>query len=499
MAAQPPSTGPANPVSNEKVDELLAMFPELTPTDVQHLMDRYQGDMMQIVDKLLQQESLTPPLSSTMTQASPQKSVVTVGNPSHSANVPPSAPTTYTPERVTQPLSQSSSSYGYPKSPWGPENGKSSNGQSFPSAFASQAQTTSTSASDLQSSYSAPISIPKNPAAALQESIPTQGASSVFSGHSPVARSISPPAFPVQSPYAPDSSESAGRPTKVATPTSTNLTQTNPGFVPSGSHPISSTPVQSPYQTIDRDQSRASQLEEHLGPRSPPSSTNDVVESISSILVSTSPKYLSSTPSRDYYGPAPGASPPRAQGNANGHLGTGRSDSSPLGNSLSASRINEERTVRLRAAEAQFQALMASMSEMEQTSQHELDVKDGRIAQLESEVKALASEKSTWVSRLEKLSGTTVQLRDQLSQQSQMIVTLEQQLEHRDAQIAQLQAKVLSFQPIEGAEQFRLAFEASLQTAIPSQGPEITRAMADFASTFQRALAASLLAPLQPK
>lgn len=162
--------------------------------------------------------------------------------------------------------------------------------------------------------------------------------------------------------------------------------------------------------------------------------------------------------------------------------------------SLSSSRMNDDRNARLRAAEAQFQMLMASVSEMDNVQQMELDRQEARIHQLEAEMAALTAEKSTWSGRLQSVGQASIQLRETITRQTSTIEHLNNELHARDQTIAALNAKIASFQPIEEAEALRAKFETTLQQhTSQQQGDDLRHAMELFASTFQQALAASLL------
>jgi chromosome segregation ATPase len=132
------------------------------------------------------------------------------------------------------------------------------------------------------------------------------------------------------------------------------------------------------------------------------------------------------------------------------------------------------------------------MSELEASSQHESDLKDSRISTLEQDLKSLSSEKATWVSRLQQVSQTSLSLRDQLAEKTKEADQLRQQLKEQEAANVALRAKLLSYRPLEAAEQLRSEFETSISRAL-AQGDDSTReSMEIFARTFQQAFASAL-------
>ena len=138
---------------------------------------------------------------------------------------------------------------------------------------------------------------------------------------------------------------------------------------------------------------------------------------------------------------------------------------------------------------------MASMSELESANQVESELKDSKIATLEHDLKALASEKSTWVSRLQQVSQTSLSLRDQLAEQTKEIEELRARLKKQEDENTVLRAKVASYRPIEAAEQLRSDFETAVSRALAQGEDDSTRDSTElFARTFQQAFAAALLA-----
>ena len=455
----------------EKIEELRAMFPELSVTEVKELLNAHGGDLMQIVDKLLLQPS--PPKSSSTTSVSrtQEQTASTPGNPASSAIGSASISTNPIPTHQSSTSISNLSSKGAPASPWGMTD-SAQNVKPIPSAFVSQRE--SIPLRPLEESYSLPLTSMSHPILEAETHAEPKSAPQESSPPKPLLRSISPP----KSRIAPalSSPKAIPRPEDHPNHIVANSTGSQDSFQPSS---VSSMPASLVPSVIEPSIVPIDNLESH---------TLLTVErpSKSQLLLVHPTPFTPTTPSREAsLGPLTVTSPWST---------TSASPSSQMSSSLSSSRINDERNARLRAAEAQFQMLMASMSEMDNQQQQELDRQEARIHQLEAELAALTAEKTTWVGRLQMVSSTSVQLREQISRQNTTIEQLTEQLQARDKLIADLNAKVASFQPIQEAEDIRAKFESTLrQQTSQHQGEDLHRAMELFAATFQQALAASLM------
>lgn len=457
----------------EKVEELRAMFPELSVPEVKELLNAHGGDLMQIVDKLLLQPS--PPKSTSTNDLSrtQEQTSTTPGNPAVSAlgSVSISASPTHSHQSATS-ISKPSGTDSQ-VSPWG-HSDAAQTAHSNPSVISSNRDTTPSK--KLEESYSLPLTPIQRPAHEA-ESPEEPRSPPQITPSKPLLRSISPPkprlapaissSNVIPQHFDPIGSFSPGSNSSRDDVRNASLTSL-PADLPTNSSELTTNPIDHseshPFLSVDRPS------KSHL------------------LLVHPTP----STPSRDAsLGPLTSQSP---------YSTTSASPSSQLSGSLSASRLNDERNLRLRAAEAQFQMLMASVSEMDGAQQQEIDRQEARIHQLEAELAALTAEKTTWVGRLQTVSQASVHLREQISRQNSTIDQLNEQVQARDNTIAALNAKIASFQPIQEAEALRSQFETALQQqSSQQQGGDVRQAMELFAATFQQAFAASLLASQQPQ
>lgn len=449
------------------LDELCGMFPELSMGELRRLLDQYKGDVTLVIDKLLGQPS--PPNSTTATDQT-LTSHITMGNPALSSS--PASKSTFEPTLTPSisDLPQQQGAHVSYDSPWG--HPSSAAEPRFPPPAAPELShhvDPNLSNPSLLASYSSPISILRHGSEQKRSEI---------EGPQP-PRSLSPPRYlssngsdatQISHPIIPNSSSAVQSPTSTNTnKVVTQLPQlveisSNARTTPSSSPTHSFIPISHIY-----DASRA---------ESPPlAATLSTPSSISHIVRGT-PLSTSSSPVH----------------------GIPHSPHTPgLGGSMASSRTSEERAARLRATEAQFQMLMASMSELENTSQQELEQKEARIMQLESELQTLNSSKEEWYSKFQTLSNNMLHLREQFGQQGTLINSLVEQSKAKDKQIADLQAKLASYQPFEAADALRSRFESSLKTLSPSQDEEVQNAMRLFAATFQRAFASALLSSSPPQ
>lgn len=452
----------------EKVDELRAMFPELSEPEVKELLNAHGGDLMQIVDKLLLQPSPPKSTSTNDTSRTQEQTSTTPGNPAVSTlgSVSISASPTHSHQSTTS-ISKPSGTDSQ-VSPWG-HGDAAQNALSNPSVILSNRDTSPTKR--LEESYSVPLTPVQRPAHDVESPVEARSATQTTPSK-PLLRSISPPkprlAPTISSPsIIPQHFDQVGSFSPGSNDSRDNLRNASltslPASLPTNSSELNTIPVDHPeshnFLHVDRPS------KSHL------------------TLVHPTP----STPSRDTsLGPLSAQSP---------YSTTSASPSSQLSASMSSSRLNDERNNRLRAAEAQFQMLMASVSEMDSAQQQEIDRQEARIHQLEAELAALTAEKTTWVGRLQTVSQASVQLREQVSHQVITIEQLTELLQARDKMIAALNAKVTSFQPVEGAEALRAQFETTLQQQTSQhQGGDVRQAMELFAATFQQAFASALLA-----
>lgn len=520
----------------DQIDELMAMFPELSVTDVRNLLASYNGDFIQVVDKLLSQPS--PPKSTTTTPA--KATSMTPGNPSqpnyaspalNSVSISPNG-RYLPPQSVSLPESPANPPR---NSPWGTN-------QSYPQhnsfELAPRQDIIDTPADDpLLSSYSVPIgtSLGQPHQEVHTDLAPT-------SQSEPLLRSLSPlrHAYQAESQVSePISEQYIGEPLQHRTldsvlgsnaitqqkmdshepslphtpsKTSNSFLDSSEEEIKAPSMPITPANVdRQPHQAISTTDDAApiamkSEIPSHsesesspahitsTNKSSGPTSTND--SNSDSLPKSTEPISVLMHPAPTAHNTPLRDALTHTSASPWSTTSTSPSQLSTSAFSLSGSRRDDERSARLRAAEAQFQMLMASMSELDTQQQDALDRQEAHIRQLETDLAASLAEKEALAKGMQTVNHSKTQLQNQITTQSQLIDQLVQQVKTRDKQIAVLQAKLASYQPIDAAESFRAQLESTLQeqTSQP-HNEDVRKALELFSSAFQQALGAALLAP----
>lgn len=479
MAAMTSESSVISGDMQEQMDELQSMFPELSIAEMRNLINHYRGDLPTIVDKLLQQPS--PPSSTAMEtqQSTKTNSVSTTEKTPHTGQTMHYTPISSPEKHSMNGVASTPPSYTPANSPWGPKSDSpAASAKGFPTAFASRDSVE-----------------PSAPPATLIES---------YSASTPLVATRHPTLTQATNPTTTENEKSS--PTPLRIPIESKVTQNGesaPIAVTTvfSTEPLATAPMQSPSESFEQLLITPPSFTTPMPPHYDSVQNETMSHPIETQLSSELQEPLNTTPKNAHMTRQLPPSPPTSHiepslihsTSSNGSLSRVTTGLSPLtSSSLTTSRLTDERLARLRAAEQQFQLLMASMSEMEANGVRELEEKEARIQNLEAE---LTQERASNLERLQTLSQANMQLREQLAQQSSLVDKLESELKARDEEMAALKAKLASYKPIEAAEQFRAQLEANLRETNKTHTGEVQVAMELFSSVFQRALAASLLQP----